>query len=99
MKQPLEGVGNLVHRYNSLLIVDCVASLGAEQLFVDAWKIDAVYACSQKVLGAPAGITPISFSPLAVYVITKLLIKKRIYICNNTYLQSVYQSFKNNPNQ
>jgi alanine-glyoxylate transaminase/serine-glyoxylate transaminase/serine-pyruvate transaminase len=53
-------------RYGGLLIVDTVASLGAEPFYADAWGIDVVYTGSQKVLGAPAGITPISFSPLAV---------------------------------
>ncbi|XP_011505999.1 PREDICTED: serine--pyruvate aminotransferase, mitochondrial [Ceratosolen solmsi marchali] len=66
LKQPLEGIGNVVHKYGGLLIVDTVASLGAEPFYADAWGIDVVYTGSQKVLGAPAGITPISFSPEAV---------------------------------
>ncbi|KAL0127437.1 hypothetical protein PUN28_005617 [Cardiocondyla obscurior] len=65
MKQPLEGVGKLVHKYEALLIVDAVASLGGEPFFMDAWQVDAAYAGSQKVLGAPPGITPVSFSPRA----------------------------------
>ncbi|XP_011692592.1 PREDICTED: serine--pyruvate aminotransferase, mitochondrial [Wasmannia auropunctata] len=65
MKQPLEGVGKLVHKYEALLIVDTVASLGGEPFFMDAWEVDAVYTGSQKVLGAPAGLSPVSFSPRA----------------------------------
>ncbi|XP_032668088.1 serine--pyruvate aminotransferase, mitochondrial [Odontomachus brunneus] len=65
MKQPLEGVGELVHNYDALLIVDTVASLGGEPFFMDAWQVDATYTGSQKVLGAPPGITPVSFSPRA----------------------------------
>ncbi|XP_016838221.1 serine--pyruvate aminotransferase-like [Nasonia vitripennis] len=65
LKQPLEGLGDIVHKYGGLLIVDTVASLGAEPFFADAWGIDVVYTGSQKALGAPAGITPISFSPAA----------------------------------
>lgn len=55
----------LIFRYGGLLIVDTVASLGGEPFFMDAWKIDAVYTGSQKVLGAPPGLTPISFSSRA----------------------------------
>ncbi|CAK9797800.1 Alanine--glyoxylate aminotransferase [Anthophora quadrimaculata] len=65
LKQPLDGFGELLHRYNALLIVDVVASLGGEPFFMDSWGVDAAYTGSQKVLGAPPGLTPISFSPLA----------------------------------
>ncbi|KOC63256.1 Serine--pyruvate aminotransferase, mitochondrial [Habropoda laboriosa] len=65
LKQPLEGFGELVHRYNALLIVDVVASLCGEPFFMDSWGVDAAYAGSQKGLGAPPGLAPISFSPLA----------------------------------
>ncbi|KAJ8680114.1 hypothetical protein QAD02_015901 [Eretmocerus hayati] len=65
MKQPLQGVGDIVHKHGAVLIVDAVASLGAEPFFADAWAVDVVYTGSQKVLGAPPGITPITFSPIA----------------------------------
>ncbi|EFN83803.1 Serine--pyruvate aminotransferase, mitochondrial [Harpegnathos saltator] len=65
MKQPLEGVGELVYKHDALLIVDTVASLGEEPFFMDTWRVDATYTGSQKVLGAPPGITPVSFSPRA----------------------------------
>lgn len=35
---------------------------------MDVWEVDATYAGSQKVLGAPPGLTPVSFSPRAEYV-------------------------------
>ncbi|CAL7935601.1 unnamed protein product [Xylocopa violacea] len=65
LKQPLEGFGDLIHRYNGLLIVDTVASLCGEPFFMDSWGVDATYTGSQKVLGAPPGLAPISFSPRA----------------------------------
>lgn len=52
-------------RYNCLLAVDTVASLGGVPFFMDKWKIDAVYTGSQKAFGAPPGVTPISFSSKA----------------------------------
>ncbi|KAL6266880.1 hypothetical protein P5V15_003708 [Pogonomyrmex californicus] len=65
MKQPLRGVGDLIRKYGALLIVDTVASLGGEPFYMDAWKVDATYTGSQKVLGAPPGLTPVSFGPRA----------------------------------
>lgn len=63
--QPFEGVGELCHKANCLLVVDTVASLGGEPFYMDKWGIDVVYTGSQKVLGAPPGTAPISFSPRA----------------------------------
>ncbi|XP_062505628.1 alanine--glyoxylate aminotransferase-like isoform X2 [Corticium candelabrum] len=60
--QPLKDIGPLCHRYGCLLVVDAVASLGAVPLFTDAWEIDVLYSASQKVLSAPSGISPITFS-------------------------------------
>ncbi|PSN42958.1 Serine--pyruvate aminotransferase [Blattella germanica] len=53
-------------RYNSLLVVDTVASLGGVPVYTDQWEIDVIYTGSQKVLGAPPGLAPISFSPRAL---------------------------------
>jgi alanine-glyoxylate transaminase/serine-glyoxylate transaminase/serine-pyruvate transaminase len=63
--QNVEGIGDVCHRYGCLLAVDTVASLGGVPLLADRWGVDAIYTGSQKVLGAPAGLAPISFSPRA----------------------------------
>ncbi|KFM79323.1 Serine--pyruvate aminotransferase, partial [Stegodyphus mimosarum] len=64
--QPLNGLRELMEKYACLLIVDCVASLGAAPLFMDKSGIDVLYSGSQKILNAPPGLSPISFSPKAV---------------------------------
>uniref|UniRef100_A0A8C5QAS2 Alanine--glyoxylate aminotransferase n=1 Tax=Leptobrachium leishanense TaxID=445787 RepID=A0A8C5QAS2_9ANUR len=63
--QPLDGFGELCHRYNCLLLVDSVASLGGAPIFMDKQGIDILYSGSQKVLNAPPGTAPISFSEAA----------------------------------
>ncbi|XP_008499070.2 serine--pyruvate aminotransferase isoform X1 [Calypte anna] len=63
--QPLEGLGNLCHRYGCLLLVDAVASLGGAPIFMDQQEIDVLYSGSQKVLNVPPGSAPISFSQRA----------------------------------
>ncbi|XP_076253403.1 alanine-glyoxylate aminotransferase isoform X2 [Rhynchophorus ferrugineus] len=67
--QPLEGIGEITRRYNAILIVDCVASLGAVPLLVDKWKIDVIYSGSQKIISAPPGLAPISFGSRAKNII------------------------------
>lgn len=49
----------------AMTIVDCVTSLGAHPVDVAAWGADAVYSCTQKGLGAPSGLAPITFSKRA----------------------------------
>ncbi|NXD64572.1 SPYA protein, partial [Eolophus roseicapillus] len=63
--QPLEGLGKLCHRHGCLLLVDAVASLGGAPIFMDQQEIDILYSGSQKVLNAPPGSAPISFSERA----------------------------------
>jgi alanine-glyoxylate transaminase / serine-glyoxylate transaminase / serine-pyruvate transaminase len=63
--QPLEGLGKLCHEFDTLLLVDAVTSLGCVPVRVDEWELDAVYSCSQKGLGCPPGLAPISLSPRA----------------------------------
>lgn len=63
--QPLDGLGDLCHRYDCLLLVDSVASLGGVPIFMDKQGIDILYSGSQKVLNAPPGTAPISFSEKA----------------------------------
>ncbi len=49
----------------ALVIADCVTSLGAMPVELDAIGIDVAFSCSQKGLSCPAGLSPISVSPKA----------------------------------
>src|SRR6478735_1680026 len=51
---------------DTLLLVDTVTSLGGIPLHVDEWRIDACYSGTQKCLGVPPGLSPVTFSPRAV---------------------------------
>jgi alanine-glyoxylate transaminase/serine-glyoxylate transaminase/serine-pyruvate transaminase len=51
---------------DTLLLVDTVTGLGGVPVEVDGWGIDAVYSGTQKCLGVPPGLAPVSFSDRAV---------------------------------
>ena len=60
--QPMEGLGEIARWHGALLIADCVTSLGGMPVRLDAWGIDAAYSGSQKCLGSPPGMAPVSLS-------------------------------------
>jgi alanine-glyoxylate transaminase/serine-glyoxylate transaminase/serine-pyruvate transaminase len=63
--QPIEGLSEITHRYGALLLIDCVTSLGGVPLKVDEWDVDIAYSGTQKCLGAPPGLAPITVGPRA----------------------------------
>lgn len=50
---------------DALLLVDCVTSLGGIPVEVDAWGIDLAYGGTQKCLGVPPGLAPLTVSERA----------------------------------
>ena len=51
---------------DTLLYADCVTSLGGQRVEAEAWGIDYGYSCSQKALGCPPGIAPVTISERGV---------------------------------
>ena len=68
---PLQDAIDLAHRHGALVVVDAVTSLGSHEVRVDDWDIDVCYSASQKCLGAPPGLAPVSFGQRAMDVINQ----------------------------
>ena len=64
--QPLDEIAKIVHDAGALLVVDCVTSLAGVPVEIDRLKIDAAYSGSQKCLGCPPGLSPVTFGPKAL---------------------------------
>ena len=62
---PIEDIVKLAARAGALSVVDAVTSFCGMPLRVEAWGIDICYSCTQKGLGAPSGLAPITFSSRA----------------------------------
>jgi len=64
--QPLHDLARIARDHGALFVVDCVTSLGGMAVNVDETGIDAAGSCSQKCIGAPPGLGPVTFGPRAV---------------------------------
>jgi len=64
--QPVAELGGMAHRYGALFVMDAVTSLGCVPVEIDRWEVDACYSCTQKGVGAPPGLAPITFSARAL---------------------------------
>jgi alanine-glyoxylate transaminase / serine-glyoxylate transaminase / serine-pyruvate transaminase len=62
---PVAEISQLAADRGALTVVDAVTSLGGMPVQTNDWTVDVCYSCSQKGLGAPSGLAPISFSARA----------------------------------
>jgi len=69
------------HRHGALLVLDTVTSLGGILVEIDEWEVDLAYSASQKNLGAPSGLAPITVGPRA-----REIIERRSSLAKSFYL-------------
>ena len=80
----------IVHEFGALTIVDAVTSLGGHEMRMDDWGIDICYSATQKCLGAPPGLAPISLSPAAMDVVVKRPTKVQSFYFNLKDLEAYW---------
>ena len=66
VEHPLGELGAALRDRDVLLMADCVTSLAGVPLDVGAWGVDFAYACTQKCLAAPPGMSPVAVSERAL---------------------------------
>jgi alanine-glyoxylate transaminase/serine-glyoxylate transaminase/serine-pyruvate transaminase len=64
--QPMNGIGELCHKHDCLLLLDTVTSICGLPVHLEAWGVDAAYAGTQKCMGCPPGVAPLSLGPRAL---------------------------------
>jgi aspartate aminotransferase-like enzyme len=62
---PVAEIGAVVREHGALLMLDAVASVGAEPLLTDEWGVDLCVIGGQKALAGPAGVSAVSVSARA----------------------------------
>jgi alanine-glyoxylate transaminase/serine-glyoxylate transaminase/serine-pyruvate transaminase len=65
----IKEIAAAAHAAGALLLVDTVTSLGGIPVKVDEWDVDLAYSGSQKNLGCPSGLAPITVGPRAREII------------------------------
>ena len=81
---------DVTHESGALAIVDAVTSLGGHEVRMDDWGIDVCYSATQKCLGAPPGLAPISLSPAAMDVVAKRPSKVQSFYFNLKDLEAYW---------
>jgi alanine-glyoxylate transaminase/serine-glyoxylate transaminase/serine-pyruvate transaminase len=66
VEHSLEELGDALLGGPTLLMADCVTTLGGVPIEFDGWGIDYAYSCTQKCLGAPPGMSPVAVSRRAL---------------------------------
>src|ERR671915_1935748 len=66
VEHPLAELGEAMPGRDTLLMADCVTSLGGVPLDTGAWGVDFAYSCTQKCLAAPPGMSPLAVSERAM---------------------------------
>jgi len=90
--QPLDDIARLVREHGALLLVDAVTSLGGAPVKVDELGIDACYSCTQKCLGCPPGLSPVTFNERAVEVVRKRKTKVQSWYLDLSMIEKYWGS-------
>lgn len=88
--QDVSQLGKICHEFGTLLVTDCVTSLGCIPVKLDEWEIDAAFSCSQKGLSCPPGMSPVSFSQRAVDALKNRKTKVQSWYLDMTSIQSYW---------
>ena len=65
----LKPVADLAHAYDAVVIADTVTSLGGVNVALDEWDVDVGHSGTQKCLGGPPGLAPVTLGPRAEQVL------------------------------
>jgi alanine-glyoxylate transaminase/serine-glyoxylate transaminase/serine-pyruvate transaminase len=90
--QPIEEIARIAHEAGALIVVDSVTALGGIPVEIDAWEVDAVYSVTQKCVGGPPGLSPVSLGPRAVEVLKRRRHKVQSWYLDLTLIERYWGS-------
>ena len=94
MYNQARAVAEAAHEVDALAITDCVTSLGGMPVEVDANGIDIAYSCTQKGLGCPPGLAPMTVSPRALERLKKRATPVQSWYLDLQLLDGYYRGHK-----
>ena len=90
--QPMDDIAELVRQHSALFLVDAVTSLGGAPVRADELGIDACYSGTQKCLGCPPGLSPVTFSERAVEVVRNRKTKVQSWYLDLSMIEKYWSS-------
>ena len=90
--QPLEDLSRLAKEHDALFLVDAVTSLGGSPVPVDTLGIDFCYSATQKCIGAPPGLAPVTASEQARQAMLNRKESPRSWYLDLSLLQEYWSS-------
>ncbi len=82
--QPVEEIAKCARECDAIVVLDTVTSLGGVPVLIDEWGIDVSHSASQKCIGAPPGLAPVTFNSRAIEVL-----KSRKRPCRSWYFDAL----------
>ncbi len=83
---PVREIGEIARRHGAILMVDAIASLGAEPLYMERDHIDVCLASSNKALHSVPGLSAVALSPRAVTMMERTRVRT-FYLDLRKYLK------------
>ncbi len=62
---PAKEISKIAKKYDALVIMDAITSVGGDYVDMDGWKVDVAVVGSQKCLGAPPGLCAVAVNERA----------------------------------
>jgi alanine-glyoxylate transaminase/serine-glyoxylate transaminase/serine-pyruvate transaminase len=90
--QPLDDIAKVVRESGALFLVDAVTSLGGAPVRVDELSIDACYSGTQKCLGCPPGLSPVTFNERAIEAVRKRKTKVQSWYLDLSMIEKYWSS-------
>jgi alanine-glyoxylate transaminase / serine-glyoxylate transaminase / serine-pyruvate transaminase len=88
--QPVTEIAKLAKKYDCLLLVDTVTSLGGHEVAVDDWGVDICYSGTQKCLSCPPGLSPFTANDKALAFLQKRTQKEHSWYLDISLLSSYW---------
>lgn len=88
--QAVETISEAARRHGALVVADAVTSLGGSPTKIDDRGIDVCYSCTQKCIGAPPGLAPVSFNERAMGKVRARKTKIRNWYLDITLLEKYW---------
>lgn len=88
--QPAKEIVDIAHKYGAIVVMDAVTSLGGCPVLIDEWEVDVCFSGTQKCIGAPPGLAPITLSPRAMDIVRNRKIPVQSWYMDMTLVETYW---------